>query len=487
MPTLRTMQRKFITNLAFLLFLNLLIKPFWIFGIDRAVQNTVGAGEYGLYAALFNFTFLFNILLDLGITNFNNRNISQHNHLLNKYLSGIIILRIFLSAVYFIISLSIALLLGYRGSELWMLLILLLNQALLSFILYLRSNLAGLHLFKTDSVISVLDRLLMIVACGVLLWGHVTEQEFQITWFVGAQTGAYVLTAFVTMLLVASKAKFNKINWNPKFLMVVVKHSYPFAILILLMSFYNRIDSVMIERLLPDGATQAGIYAQAYRMLDASNMIAYLFSGLLLPMFSHMIKRKQPLEELVSLSFSFIAVPAVIVISMCFFNAHNIMGMLYHAHVEESAVVLQMVMSCFLAISSVYIFGTLLTANGNLGQLNKVALSGMLLNILLNLYFIPKMQAKGAAISSVITQYLTAGMQVWLAHRIFKFQFKWMLLLRYALFAIGTLFMFYIASQQGYDWKLMVLIASAGSLAMAFLLLLIRPIELLKLVRAGEA
>ncbi len=35
------MQKKFITNLALLLLLNLLIRPFWILGIDRAVQNAV--------------------------------------------------------------------------------------------------------------------------------------------------------------------------------------------------------------------------------------------------------------------------------------------------------------------------------------------------------------------------------------------------------------------------------------------------------------
>src|ERR1700741_3548372 len=98
------MQRKFITNLAILLVLNLLIKPFWVLGVDRAVQNAVGSAEYGLYFSLFNFSLLFNILLDCGITNFNNKNISQHNHLLDKHLSSIIVLRGMLAIGYMIIS-----------------------------------------------------------------------------------------------------------------------------------------------------------------------------------------------------------------------------------------------------------------------------------------------------------------------------------------------------------------------------------------------
>ena len=39
------MQRKFLTNLILLLFLNLLIKPFWILGIDRAVLELHRCGR----------------------------------------------------------------------------------------------------------------------------------------------------------------------------------------------------------------------------------------------------------------------------------------------------------------------------------------------------------------------------------------------------------------------------------------------------------
>ena len=84
------MKRKFVTNLILLIFLNVLIKPFWIFGIDIPVQNVVGAANYGFYGSLLNFSMILNILLDLGLTNYNNRNIAQHGHMLKKYLSNIV-------------------------------------------------------------------------------------------------------------------------------------------------------------------------------------------------------------------------------------------------------------------------------------------------------------------------------------------------------------------------------------------------------------
>ena len=63
------MQKKLLSGLFWVLLTNLLVKPFWILGIDVGVQNAVGAEMYGFYFTIFNLSYIFNILLDLGITN----------------------------------------------------------------------------------------------------------------------------------------------------------------------------------------------------------------------------------------------------------------------------------------------------------------------------------------------------------------------------------------------------------------------------------
>ena len=73
-----------------MVFVNLLIKPFWVFGIDRTVQNKVGESEYGLYFAIFNFTYLFQILLDFGLQNYNNRQVASERTKINELLPTIL-------------------------------------------------------------------------------------------------------------------------------------------------------------------------------------------------------------------------------------------------------------------------------------------------------------------------------------------------------------------------------------------------------------
>ncbi len=443
------MRRKFVTNLLLLIFLNLLIKPFWVLGIDRTVQNVVGAESYGLYFALFNFSMIFNILLDLGITNFNNRNISQHRFLLKKHLTNIIGLKLLLALVYAGVCLVAAAVVGYSKVQFHLLLFLILNQFLVAFTLYLRSNISALQFFRTDSLLSVLDRALMILLCSLLLFTNITGGLFRIEWFVYIQTLAYVITTLVTLLVVLSKSGPVTIRLNVRFCLIFLKKSYPYALLILLMAFYNRIDSVMLERMLPDplGKQEAGIYAQAFRLLDAVAMFGALVAGLLLPMFSSMIKKREPVGPMVQLAVTLLFVPAVVIAVSSLFFGRAIMDTLYQAHVDNSADILGLLMMGFPGIAATYIFGTLLTANGSLKQLNLMAAGGMVLNIALNLLLIPVWKALGSAWASMVTQLMTGLAQMLIAWVIFRLRVPSAFLVKLAVFILFTLLAGYLFSR----------------------------------------
>ncbi len=419
-------QKDFVFNLCLLIFLNLLVKPFWMLGVDVGVQNSVGAESYGFYFSILNFTLLFNMVLDMGTTNFNNRNIAQNNQLLDKHLSNYIILRLLLGVVYFVVIFAVALLIGYRGFQLKLLFWIGLNQFLSAFLLYLRSNISALLMFKTDSVISVTDRLLMILFCGVLLWGNITDQPFRIEWFVWCQTAAYLVTIAIALVIVLRKAHLRKLNWNTAFFLVIIKKSLPYALITLLMASYYRIDSVLLERLLPRdiAASQAGIYASAFRLLDALVMIAYLFSVILLPLFSKMLKQKEDVVPVVRTSFSFLFLFSVTAVVMLYVYREPIIRLFYPDIAESSVAVFRLIIFGLIPISMNYLFGTLLTANGSMKMLNITAAIGIVINVTVNLLLIPRMQACGSAVASFCTQFTVAILQFLLALWILRIPFS---------------------------------------------------------------
>jgi len=429
------LKKKFFLNLILLVSLNLVVKPFWIFGIDRTVQNVTGAEAYGFYFSLFSFSLLLNILLDAGITNYNNRVISREPEKLSVWFSQLFLIRLLLAVVYVIVSIAIAIILGYSPRQLHLLWFLILNQFLASLILFFRSNITGLHLFKTDSVLSVADRILMILLVGIVLWGHVTDQPFRIEWYVYLQSLAYGIVAVAAFILVLTKTKFFRPRFDKMFFFRIVRESFPFAVLTFLMALYYRVDSVMLERMLPDGARQVGIYAQAFRLLDAFVMYAYLFSVILLPLFSRMIKEDKPVTELVKFAFLLMMIPILILGITTIIYRYPVMHFLYLSHAEASSDVLGLLMVALIFASSGYLFGTLLTARGDIKQLSWLAAGGFLLNILLNFILIPRFQTIGAAWASLVTQAGIGIIQILMVSRRLRMPVNRMVPLRTFVFA----------------------------------------------------
>lgn len=438
-----------------MLFMNLFIKSIYILGFDRAVQNEVGAASYGIYFAIFNFSFILTIILDFGITNFNNKNIAQNNHLLTKHFSGLFTLKILLAVIYILVVTTIGLLIGYDTRLMKLLLVQGFNMFLLFFINYLRSNLGGLHLFKTDAIVSVLDRSILIILCTIMIKTGVLKNPDGngIMYFVYAQTISYFITAVTAFIIILRKTHTFKITFNWPFSLMILKKSLPYATLILLMSF-SRIDTVMIERMLPIGVgdVQSGIYAQPFRLLDATSMIGFLVAGMLLPVFSRMLKYKESVEPLIKLVSRLLLVPSIVIGVGCAFYNSELMGMLYHEHIDESAKIFSLLMLSFIGVSVNYIFGTLLTANGSMKQLNYMYALSMIFYILSDYILIKKYGAYGAAITCMCNQFLTSIIQVIIAQNIFKFKINYRLINTFIMFAIGVVAINYGSKMLPFNW-----------------------------------
>lgn len=412
------MNKEFLLNIFFLITINLVIKPLYVFGVDLKVQNEVS--NYGLYFALLNFSYLFQIFADLGIYQYNNRRVAQEAHWFGKYFPHLLSLKGGLAVGFIALSLLVALLLGYRGQALYLLCFLLLNQIFITLTFFFRSNLSGQEYYRLDSLLSVLDKLLLVCLGLPLLWGPwgwtVTLEGF--VYLQSIAFGSTSLVAFIACWRLLEQPL--RWSWKLPLLRVILKQSLPFSLVVLLMSLYTRIDAVMIERLLyadGTGIVQGNIYAAAYRLLDAVNMVGYLFAGLLLPMFARQLQAKEPVLPLLSLSARLMLVITGSFSAAVCTHADDLMQLLYNDYHPDMSGVLVWLMLGFNAIGVIHIVGTLLTARGNLRAMNTVFVAGILLNASANWLLIPRYGAWGAAICTLLTQGLVALLEWGLVQR----------------------------------------------------------------------
>lgn len=433
------MQKKFISNLVFLVILNFLVKPVAIFGIDATVQNQVGADSYGIYFSLLNFSMLFNIILDFGINNFTTKNIAQYPHIASKYIGKILIFRLILFVFYAVFSFSIAFVLKWNGYELYLLSLLVLNQMLVTFIAYIRSHFSGLLLFKTEAILGILDRLLLIFICGAVLYFPITSVPFKIEWFIWIQTICYTITLIVGFILLFGKIKLPRLKYNAVFSIAIIRKSFPYALLILLMMIYTRVDSVMIERMHINGKAESAYYAKGFRLVNAFFMFAMLFSNLLLPLFSRMFQKKQDVAPLFSTASKLLIGGSILLAIISYFNSEYILSLIYTDEIEVSSPSFQLLMISFIGMCSTIIFGTLLTAKGNMFFLNVVAAIGIVINFGINFYLIPIYGATGAAIATCITQTIVSGVQLVYCIKELKIAFCLKFMTQFVFFVVSLL------------------------------------------------
>ncbi|WCL81224.1 oligosaccharide flippase family protein [Saprospira sp. CCB-QB6] len=471
------MKKTFLLNLALLVGINLLIKPFYIFGIDLQVQNRLDDGEYGLYFSLFNFAFIFQLLADLGLLQFNSRFISQQENLRSAYLPSLLSLKAILGLSYFALAFGSAFLMGYT-EEAWQILpYILLNQFLLSGILFLRSNLSAMAFYRLDSLLSALDKLLLIILLYTLL-ALEPFGPFNILQFVQAQSLGYALTFLVCAFFLAKKIE-GPLRWkiSPKRIYILLKQALPYAFVVLLMTLYSRMDAVMIERLLPieKGKLEADQYAFAYRLLDAFNMIAYLFAGLLLPMFSRLLRplELKDLGQLMATAFRWMSFLSLSLSIALFFYADELAPALYESSNSQTPFLLQILLFSANAAGIIYIFGTFLTAAARLKEMNIFFAFGVLLNFGLNFFWIPAYGALGAAVATLITQFFIAVTEIFLTFRYFpnlRNYFSLALFLRFILGSLLSFGIFYSSQFLPFIFWFKILLAGAASLLSAFLI-----------------
>jgi O-antigen/teichoic acid export membrane protein len=437
------MRRFFVKNILFVIAVNLLVKPIWAFFIDRTVQNRALPGSYGTYQALLSVSIIFQIILDFGITSYNTRTIAHNPDRLPQIFPGMLSARLALMLAYMVLAFGAGWAAGYRGWELSLLVGVLLIQSLNSLAAFIRSNIAALQRFKTEGLLSVADRLLMILICGFLLLYPPTAHSFRIEWFVAAQIFCYTVAATGSYLILRRLTGIKlSFTFHGPTLLKIIKESLPYAALIFQMSIYNRADVTLMERICTDGKEQADVWSAAFRLMDQANMFGLMFATILLPMFGRMLAEKQDVQPIVKLCVNMLLPLSFMVAVAGIYFSTDIMSLLYHKSPTnpEYSAVFAILIASFPAWCLMYVYSTLLTAKGSLKTLNIIAFAGVVFNLSLNLYLIPEHKAIGAAITSLATQSGLAVAFIIFAARIIKLPFtpRWIAAqLGYLLLLVG--------------------------------------------------
>ncbi len=414
---------------------NLLIKPVYLLWVEVKVNNIVGPETYGVFASLFSICYIFQLIADPGLLNYNTTYISANRNKLADRLPYMLGLKTCLALLYILFMWGIVFITETNPLT-WSLFPWVTgNVLLMSINIFMRSNISGLGKYRWDSFLSVLDKSLMIVILCSMIYGGILGREITILDFVKGQFLALCITSiFILFTMVQFSIRLTpKVNLRQ--FIDILKSSLPYAWLVFFMTIYTRIDTFMLDKLIEDQSYSAGVYAAGFRIFDAMNSFSYLFAVLLLPMFSFMISQKQSIISLFESSFKLLLVGICVVGIFFGVYSEEIMQFFYPDDYTFSySQVFLYLMLAIIPMSMAYITGSLLTADGRLKQLNKIAIVGVVLNIVLNLVLIEQFHVKGAAIATLMTQLIMTIIQYVYVRTYFKVDIKGKQVIIFSLF-----------------------------------------------------
>ena len=413
-------RREFILNISFLLLANLLIKPVYVLFIERDFQNQAGNETWGLYFTLFSLSMIPQILLDFGMTSYINQRVSSERTSTFELWKNTAWLRPLFALVFLVLYLLLAW--NHIQSQPVLVMGIAFNQILLAGLLYVRAFVSGLGHYRLDSLFSVSDKLLFIV---LALFVSPSFEGQPIYTFLSIQFISLVIPLTAVLFWFWFKTRPGiRIGTLPAAL-GILRQCLPYAGIFILMVLFSRMEPVWLTWLRSDGARQSGIYAAAYRLLDAANMLGFLFAGILMPMFAHATGQKlwAQRQSLFDLAWKLMIVTSALIAIPLAFRHRYVMQVLYTDPVED---ILHLTILNLIPLTINYLLSTLLTAAKEAGAMNRLFLISIGINVAGHLLTTRIYGAAGAAGVALVTQIMTSFLLTGLIlyRKIIRFHWK---------------------------------------------------------------
>jgi len=450
--------------------LNLLIKPVWLL-VEMQVQDSVGHEAWGTYAALLAFGFLFITLSDLGVNQYATKALADQPELFRTWFPNLLIFKLFAAGVYPFIMVGLGWALGYRDEELYFLLLLCLVHGFNQVMEFFRGTVrAGQH-FKLDGFLSVFDRLFLLGLTGALFVYGLSVERFIYARLLTVGVGTVLFYGVVMRLY-----GWVRPNLDLPLVRKVVRHSLTFALMTVLYSLHDKVDQVMLERLA--GSRENGLYAGAYRWLDAFSMYLWTVLPIFFARFAYFLRDIREQERLLHFGQVLTALPLILVSLFGFFYGEKLFFLFdQQTTPEDLATMTACLKALFVAafLNGFFaIFSTLLTATGYERIVNRMIVISILLNIGLNAVFIPRYGAVASAWTTVLSYaFLDLAYLLYIQFRL-DIRVPYVQIAKLLLTAGLSAGLFWGMDRLGLSWPLVTGLAGLGTLGIAFALRLIK-------------
>ncbi|NQU77331.1 flippase [Candidatus Falkowbacteria bacterium] len=365
------------------------------------IARHFGADLLGKYAFSVFFVILLSVLIDLGLNQVLTREIAKYPEKTMDYFNTSFTFKIIIGAVVYILAIVLVKVLGYPPITQKLVMI----TGLLMFFDALTQTtqavMRGHQKLRYESISTIIYQFAEISIGAIVLGFNLPIYGLVIAKLVGSiATLSYSLSRIIKILKVKIALVIKK-----EVLKNLAKLALPFFIAGVFIKVYSHIDSILITKLASDEAM--GFYSVPYKLVFSLQVLPVAFGASVYPAFSHFwLKSRDLLKNTFERSLFYLMIIALPITFGTIALASQIIIKVYSDQFSPSILSLQI-----LIISSFFSFltfpvGALLNACDRQKTNTRNIGIVMVVNIIINLFLIPRYTFIGASIAALVSQAL---------------------------------------------------------------------------------
>ncbi len=389
--------RRFFKNVSYLFTANI-ISSLILFFQGVLLIRYLGSEQYGVWSISRSLPAMFYVITDLGLNSLILREIAfqPNRERINRFFTNGIILKGFLSLLFFLVLGIFLLIFKYPASVSVLILLAAITFVATTFNEIIVVIFKAQEIFKWQAFHIFLRTcgVFVVVLCNILLnsglfiiWTSISI--FHIGLLIGFIVAArnYVQFDFHTILALSEL-------WR------LVQRAFPFALIGIMSGFFLEIDIVMLSKLA--NFSDVGIFNAANRLISALIMFPLYFGHVLFPSFSYYFKNKP--DEFTRLVLRFEKYVIILIFPLCailYKLADQIVLFLFGRGYINSIIPLKILSLSFLFNFFSVVFIQSLNASESEKRVALLFSGAVGLKLVLNFFLVPQYTYIGASISAV--------------------------------------------------------------------------------------
>ena len=368
------------------------------------ISRVLGDVGLGKYSFAFSFASIFLLLADFGLPTLITKEVAKDKKLAEEHLSKTFTLKLFLNFITFLITV-LAIFVSKKDTET----IVLVALAAVAMFFYnfagiFRSVFQAYEAMKYEVIAKATERMIAAGAGIYLLMKGYGIVSLFAALIISNLVYYMILHTFIRRKIFGTKIVFDLQSWKNS-----IKGSLPFWLTLIFVSFYVRIDTIMLG-FMKDYA-QTGWYNAAYKIIDVFSRILYLPIIALFPALAKLHKiSAESTKILYERSFYYMIVLAIPIVTGLFILSKKIILLIYGSHFSNSAIALQILGFSLFFTALNFLMGYLLNSIDKQKLFTITTGISTVVNIILNLILIPSYGYKGAGFATVISEIINFSM-----------------------------------------------------------------------------